>query len=160
MRWLAIGLVWMLLVGCAPAASPAPQTLTVRADEFAFAPADLSVTVGQPVRLTLENEGTVEHDLVIKQIPLAAAPAAAPSEHTADGHQHATPTPDGSDHAADGHQHGDATDAANQVHVAAGAGGTSTVEFTPSEAGTYEVYCSVPGHKEAGMVAQVVVTEP
>lgn len=160
MRWFGIVLLLMLLVGCSSAPAPTPQTLTVSAHEFAFAPEALEVTVGQPVRLILKNEGTVEHDFVIMQIPLAAAPSAPVSDHTTDGHQHGEVTPTPADHAADGHQHGEAIDPDNQVHVAAAAGGTSTVEFTPTEAGTYEVYCSVPGHKEAGMVAQVVVTGP
>jgi uncharacterized cupredoxin-like copper-binding protein len=29
--------------------------------------------------------------------------------------------------------------------------------FSPAQTGTYEVYCSVPGHKEAGVVAKLVV---
>lgn len=41
------------------------------------------------------------------------------------------------------------------LKVAAGQSGKIT--FTPSKAGTYEAYCSVPGHKDGGMVAKVVV---
>ena len=34
---------------------------------------------------------------------------------------------------------------------------TVTFEFTPTESGTFELICTVPGHKEAGMVGSVVV---
>jgi|SwirhisoilCB2_FD_contig_31_32571159_length_1091_multi_4_in_0_out_0_3 uncharacterized cupredoxin-like copper-binding protein len=30
-------------------------------------------------------------------------------------------------------------------------------EFTPAKAGTYDFYCSIPGHREAGMVGKLVV---
>lgn len=36
-------------------------------------------------------------------------------------------------------------------------GQTVTVEFTPAQSGTFELVCTVPGHKEAGMVGTVVV---
>ena len=36
-------------------------------------------------------------------------------------------------------------------------GKTVTVEFTPTKSGTFELICTVPGHKEAGMVGTVVV---
>ena len=41
--------------------------------------------------------------------------------------------------------------------VAVGASGTVT--FTPSTAGTYAFYCDIPGHKDAGMVGELTVTE-
>lgn len=31
------------------------------------------------------------------------------------------------------------------------------IEFTPEKAGTFEFYCSMPGHKEAGMVGMLRV---
>jgi uncharacterized cupredoxin-like copper-binding protein len=34
---------------------------------------------------------------------------------------------------------------------------STTVEFTPTASGTYEFYCSVPGHREAGMKGTLVV---
>ena len=45
-----------------------------------------------------------------------------------------------------------------KLHVAAGAGGKGTLTFTPSKPGTYEFYCTVAGHKEAGMVGILTVT--
>jgi uncharacterized cupredoxin-like copper-binding protein len=38
------------------------------------------------------------------------------------------------------------------------AGQTATVTFTPIAAGTYESYCDVPGHKDAGMKGTLTVT--
>lgn len=37
------------------------------------------------------------------------------------------------------------------------AGEESTVEFVADQAGTYEFYCSVPGHREAGMKGTLIV---
>jgi nitrosocyanin len=36
-------------------------------------------------------------------------------------------------------------------------GKTGTVTFTPKAKGTFPFYCSVPGHKEAGMTGTLVV---
>lgn len=42
-----------------------------------------------------------------------------------------------------------------QVH--AGAAKTTSQTIGPLAAGTYDVYCSIPGHKEAGMIGKLVV---
>lgn len=39
-------------------------------------------------------------------------------------------------------------------------GSSSTTVFRVGEDGTFEYYCTVPGHREAGMVGQLVVGEP
>ena len=36
-------------------------------------------------------------------------------------------------------------------------GDSVTFEFTPEQAGSFEAYCTVPGHKDLGMVANVTV---
>lgn len=35
--------------------------------------------------------------------------------------------------------------------------GQKTIEFTPSKKGEFDVICTVPGHKEAGMISKIVV---
>ncbi|MCC6178351.1 MAG: cupredoxin domain-containing protein [Chloroflexi bacterium] len=44
-----------------------------------------------------------------------------------------------------------------KVRVHAAPRASATVEFTPMAAGTYEFYCSIPGHREAGMKGTLVV---
>jgi uncharacterized cupredoxin-like copper-binding protein len=53
-------------------------------------------------------------------------------------------------------EHDFSVDALN-VRVHADVGKTTSETFTGFAAGTYEVYCSIPGHKQAGMVAELVV---
>ena len=42
-----------------------------------------------------------------------------------------------------------------QVHAAPKA--NATAEFTPTASGAYEFYCSIPGHREAGMKGTLTV---
>jgi len=44
-----------------------------------------------------------------------------------------------------------------KIEVKPGQSGTAT--FTPSAAGTFVIYCNVPGHKEGGMVGTLTVTQ-
>lgn len=43
------------------------------------------------------------------------------------------------------------------IDVVLQAGETASLSFTPTEAGEYEFYCTVPGHREAGMVGTLTV---
>ncbi len=38
-----------------------------------------------------------------------------------------------------------------------GPGATDTIEFTADKTGTFEYYCSLPGHKDQGMMGKLVV---
>lgn len=43
------------------------------------------------------------------------------------------------------------------VHIVVEGGEETSVTFTPTEAGSYRYFCSVPGHADAGMVGTLVV---
>ena len=43
------------------------------------------------------------------------------------------------------------------LHVYAQGGQTAKGSFTPDKEGTYEFFCSIPGHREAGMVGKLIV---
>jgi nitrite reductase (NO-forming) len=48
-------------------------------------------------------------------------------------------------------------DGGEHLVVTAGAGKTEKAEYTFDRAGRYELFCTVPGHKDAGMRAEIVV---
>lgn len=43
------------------------------------------------------------------------------------------------------------------IHISAGPGKTTKASITPDRPGSYQFYCSIPGHKSAGMVGTLVV---
>lgn len=47
--------------------------------------------------------------------------------------------------------------ALNAKSTQVAAGKTGTVEFTANKTGEFEIICDVPGHKEGGMVAKLIV---
>jgi plastocyanin len=122
--------------GSTSAAPTTIQSFAVTAKEFGFAPAQLTVTAGQPVELTFQNTGAVEHDWSVREIDLAGNPTA--TGETGSGHM------------------GDMHDAP-KLHVAAGPAAQGKLTFTPSKAGTYEFFCTVAEHKEASMVGTLTV---
>jgi len=52
----------------------------------------------------------------------------------------------------------DITISAFGFRLPAGPGATESAALTPARPGTYEFYCSVPGHREAGMSGTLIVT--
>jgi LPXTG-motif cell wall-anchored protein len=112
-----------------------PDQITVKAGEFFFSPNTITLTVGQPVQLTIVNEGKVDHDLK-SDIPIASL------------------TYQKADNPAD-EQKENAEQGILDVDYAAGT--TAQVTFTPTKAGTYAFNCDVPGHTEAGMTGTFIV---
>lgn len=139
-------LATFLLAGCSSADSPTatataePELITLVATDIAFDKTNLEVEAGRPVRITLDNQGVLEHDFSIQEIPTSGEILEGSSETDDHDMGHVTESPD--------------------VHVAAMTGNSHAVEFTPAEAGEYEYYCTVSGHREAGMVGTLTVREP
>ena len=109
------------------------QEITVEATEFKFAPATIEVMAGRPVKMTLRNKGAIEHDWAIQKIAVTGMKESAGGGHAMSG----------ADKPA--------------LHMNAMAGQMGQVEFTPTEKGTYQISCTVAGHKEAGMMGTLVV---
>jgi len=133
MALLAVLVVILPACGGAAPATPEVKEVVVKVSEFAFSPMEIRAKVGQPMRIMLQNDGTLLHDMssIDAMVEMMQAEGA-------------------------GHDMGDT---GNQVrmHVAAEVGRQAMMEITPTQAGTYEFFCSVEGHKEAGMVGRLIV---
>ena len=130
---LAVLLFAAFLSACAGGSTPTKVTVTMT--EFGFEPKTISVTAGSPVELTLVNEGAVEHDFVVEVIAVTDVSSSNSGEHHMSNEEHSE----------------------YDLHTSTAAGETSTLTFTPTEAGTYQIICSVPGHKDAGMTGELIV---
>lgn len=127
----------------AGAAEPASELSWTGTDTLTFEPAQATITAGEQVAIELTSEPGVDHDVTIvgaEDVGTASASDDHGDDHEMDGMD---------DHGEDGDLH--------VVHAAAGELASGT--FTIDEPGTYEVYCSVPGHRDAGMVATLTVVD-
>jgi uncharacterized cupredoxin-like copper-binding protein len=135
----------LLLVACSGAAAQASlQTITVEAQGMHYQPASIEVTAGQPVEITLKNGDSVDHDFSVMEFPLV----------------NGTPVELGSP--VPGHDMDSMSGMGDvpALHTAAAMGMTSTLKFTPGKPGTYTFYCTVAGHKDAGMMGTLIVKAP
>lgn len=139
-RFWGYGLaVALTLAACTGQGNPPAETpITLEVTDFLFTPDNLEVTAGQPVKLTLHNASVLEHDFSIVEIPLVGT-----AEETG-GMEH-----DMGDTAAE-----------PELHVAVGGGQSASLEFTPTKPGIYDFWCTVSGHKAAGMTGTLVVLAP
>src|SRR6266581_1087225 len=96
----------------APAVPAQPQQFKVVATDVKFDQKEIRVLAGQPLEITLDNRGVLEHDFTIQN----------PS-----------------------------------FQVKAAGGQTAKGTFTPTRERTYDFFCSIPGHREAGMVGKLIV---
>lgn len=128
-----------LLGACAPSAEVQPVELIIQG--MTYTPAAVEVRAGAPVEIRLTNADSLEHDFSILEIPVVSV-----SEADSMSAEHQM-------------EMGDAMDAPD-LHVAAAPGASNVLTFTPSKPGGYEFYCTVPGHREAGMRGVLTVAAP
>ena len=126
----------LLLSACGGASQPSTE-ITLDASDFSYSPVSVTVPAGESVLLTLKNSGAVEHDFVIEKIDVKSV---LKKDSGSQAH----------------HAHGEEMNV--DLHISAQPGDTSVLEFTVSEPGKYTFFCSVAGHKEAGMLGELVVT--
>lgn len=118
------------------------KTLNLTLTNFKYVPNVLTVEVGDVVELRLDSDSQgVPHDFTIEHIDADLFIASLPGSGS---HEHAA---------------GMDMDAAD-VHFAMTEDGEGLVYLKLHEAGTYSFFCTVPGHKELGMVGTLEVTAP
>lgn len=117
------------------AAGESDPTVSVIAQNTKFSPAQFTIASGQEVTLALENRDAFEHDLQVDGLDVEViAGGTIRPEH------------DGG--------HG-STGGVLAVHTAANE--TDAITFMASTPGSYEFYCTIPGHKDSGMVGTLIV---
>lgn len=103
--------------------------------DFAFVPARLTVKAGEVIHINAENTSSNIHDFTIDKV---------------DADLHIIALPGTGEHA---HMDGPMAD----VHFAFTETGKGAIQVRIHEPGEYVYYCSVPGHREAGMVGTIIV---
>ena len=157
-RLTAFLLAGVLLVGCGDDPAPAAgggggDTLeVVGTQSLEFEPTEFSVTAGEEVTVELTAEG-VEHDFNIED---AADVGQVSEPMDMDEHDHGHGD-EGGEAGEDGEAMAMDDDDLHVIHAEADA--TASGAFTIDEAGTYTVYCAVPGHRQAGMEATLEVAD-
>ena len=112
----------------AGAAAGGASTVALKLEDIKFDTTALSATKGQALTVNLTNTGALDHDFTMEKLDGAA-------------------TIDGKDAKATG----------QAVHAALKPKATGKLVITPSAAGTFTFFCTVPGHREAGMQGRLTV---
>jgi uncharacterized cupredoxin-like copper-binding protein len=120
--------------------APKDQVIAIAMSEFHFGQSAIEVEAGQVIELAFTNDGTVLHDFTIERMHADV---------------HVTNISGAGDHAHMGMD----SDTPNAVHIALDPGGQGLVHLKAEEGGEFVFYCSVPGHREGGMVGTLTVLE-
>ena len=130
--------VGFVLSACQPATGTQTESETatellevvIEATEWGFTPSSVNLVAGQPVKITLINNGQIVHDVTIPNLPFELL-------HKDSEHGHAAP--------------------ADAIHIHTEPGDIASVTFVPLSGGAYDFTCSIAGHSEAGMVGTFMV---
>lgn len=141
---LPVRLLFLIVTGLATAACgmdganepagtpvrPNDGVLVVRAVEWGYEPETIALERGQQVRLLLENDGALLHDLKVEEL-------------TAD--------------VIESRSTGPLSAGEDDIFTAAEVGEQGDVVFVPRESGTFAMFCTLPGHRQLGMEGTLIV---
>ncbi|HMV41522.1 MAG TPA: cupredoxin domain-containing protein [Leptospiraceae bacterium] len=123
-----------LFASCAKEQKESNVDYSIITKEMSFSPNELHLKKGQTYRIRLHNEGSVLHDWNVEDIK-------ANVHHSSDS--------------GSIHHHGH--NKKMPLHLAVLPARSNEIEFKAEEAGVFTFFCSVPGHKESGMVGKILV---
>jgi len=108
------------------------QNIVIETTEMNYSPNEIVVEKNKPTTFQLINSDQIEHDIEIVNLSFKTITK---STHNTHHHEFLE----------------------NVLHLHAEAQKTSETTVVINESGTYEFYCTIPGHKESGMIGQLVV---
>ncbi len=147
---LAVTGVLLTTVAMITGASPKAQRLIVTMNEYQFTPKTITVQAGAPVELTLVNKGKIEHEFSVY-----TPPKSAPEDW--DEFEIANTYFTGMGEVGVAFRGQGAVAGTHLFEVKLERGKSATIEFTPTNKGTFEMACHIKGHYEAGMKGVLVV---
>lgn len=109
---------------CGGDGSDGPRVIELVTKDTKYSEAEIKIAQGEQVTLRIKNEDAVEHDIQVDDLTVEKL-------SNAGSHDHATRP--------------------GQLHFHVDGGTTGELTFMAPTAGTYEFYCTVEGHREAGM---------
>ena len=141
--------------------------ITMRTEDFKFVPDTITIKVGQTVRLRLDNHDQVLHDYTTDEAEFIVleADGAAHGDHEVVAASHddddgVVASHDDDDQDMDDHDMDPEAQVSLQpLHIAAEGDEHGELVFEATEPDEYVFYCSVPGHREAGMVGTIIIEE-
>lgn len=104
------------------------KEIIVKAGDFYYEPKKITISKNEEVTIKLINEGVQEHDLEVET--LNALDIGNNTSHNHSG---------------------------EKIHLHANPDEEAILTFKPLESGTYKFYCTLPGHKESGMMGSLEV---
>ena len=110
--------------------------VTVVAEDTKFNPSSITIQAGEEVTLELQNNDGVEHDFQVDGLDVDVMSGGS----------------DMPEHGGDGR--------AGMLAVHAAGHESMSITFMANEPGTFEFYCTIPGHKDSGMVGTLIVESP
>ena len=126
---LVIAIATIASLSCS-SAPPSALTTAIAMRDIAFTPTAISVPAGRTARLTFTNSASQVHDFTVERMAVRNMRMQGGMAQDHDMAQMST---------------------APAMHIAVAAGKSANLDFQPATPGDYEFYCSVPGHREAGM---------
>ncbi|MEA2677980.1 MAG: hypothetical protein QOJ81_2121 [Chloroflexota bacterium] len=129
-----------------PGVAASPREVTVILRDYRFDPTPLYMYRNESVRLNVVNAGMVEHELVLGDAAVQSAWASADAAATPPAPF--TTAPPASAPANTG-----------GLRVLIPSGGSTSVMYVVPEGGDVLLLCNLPGHRERGMIGEVVLTE-
>lgn len=122
------------------ATAPVDREISIEMRDIAFEPAALTGEAGEVIEMRFHNVGGILHDFTIDEMDADV-----------------TEMMGGSGAGVDMHMDDDHDSAARAMHLALDAGQEGSMRLRVHEPGIYQYYCTVPGHREAGMVGTLTI---
>ena len=113
-------------------AGPAAQTASIDMTDLKYSSTSVAAKTGAVLEVLLANKGSIAHDFTLARVPGDKAFRVAGKDQTVGAGK-------------------------NEVHAHLNSGESGAVRLKVSEAGTYEFWCTIAGHKEAGMKGTLTV---